>query len=362
MRRIYSCTGDTEKKLREAFELTLKNFKTNTGKFEFGVKLEDLDPINKETVKKPTVIINPIAWLKMVSLVMHNTKEIAWQSEVEIRQFKDSEETYYYIKEVYVYPQCVSAGYVDVDELKYADWSIKQLTNEQYNALRFQGHSHVNMGVTPSGTDEATYKKFLEQLGKDDYYVFLIMNKRLETTCIVYDFKQNIIFENADTLLDVLLPEGKLLSAWLKETDEMLFEKPQPPANPYSLRGYTGGDPDDYPEIYHYGTPRSAPYLEPVTQGPIIFDKDDGQRITNVTNQGYTKGGVFYRFTDEIEKREFFEDYPIFITTHCPYEPSIRDYLKQAGILNRHGNVRQEAIPENQRPPKRGPGRPRKET
>ena len=201
MRRIYSCTGDTEKKLREAFELTLKNFKTNTGKFEFGVKLEDLDPINKETVKKPTVIINPIAWLKMVSLVMHNTKEIAWQSEVEIRQFKDSEETYYYIKEVYVYPQCVSAGYVDVDELKYADWSIKQLTNEQYNALRFQGHSHVNMGVTPSGTDEATYKKFLEQLGKDDYYVFLIMNKRLETTCIVYDFKQNIIFENADTLL-----------------------------------------------------------------------------------------------------------------------------------------------------------------
>lgn len=346
MQRISFSEESGLQKLRESFELAIRNFKTNSGKFDFSAQLSAIDPIDESKVKKPVVLINSIAWLKMVTLVMHNAEEIAWQSCVEVRNFKDSEDTYYYIKDVHVYPQTVTPAHVDMDELEYAKWSMENLTNEQYNSLRFQGHSHVNMGVGPSGTDQATYQKFLDQLQKDEYYIFMILNKRMEMTVIVYDYKQNIIFETKDITIDVLLPEGKYLSVWTKEQDAMLKHPPKVETRPYGypyVGGYNSG-------AYNGRSAYQAPVGTPTKKDKVdeklttVSMDDDGSIISNVTGLGYNKDGAWHYFSSDIDKIEFFEEHPEFITDYLPAEPHIRDELRYLGVLNRHGKTRQAAL------------------
>lgn len=253
MKRL-SLTQEDKDLIVEEFKKSLYNFRSNQDKFVYEKKFSELTKIDEENIKKPIIYFSMEAWLKMLMLVKNCDKEIAWQASVEKRKYKNKENSddfYYYIKQVFVYPQKVTGTFVDVNEVKYAEWSL-QLEDDVYNNLRFQGHSHVNMGVSPSGTDLNTYQNFLDQLTKDDYYIFMIMNKRQEFNIMVYDYAQDILFENKDCFVDVLTSQGSL-TRWVEENMKLVEHKEE-------TRKYTNLENLYEPRYGHsFETPKHTP-------------------------------------------------------------------------------------------------------
>lgn len=260
------------------FRESLTNLRSNQEKIQFEKSFKDIAAINEDEVVKPTIYISNDAWLKMDALVQSSNKELAWQATVEKRKYKNKEnddDFFYYIDQVFVYPQKVTATFVDTDEVAYTEWSLG-LKDETFNKLRFQGHSHVNMGTSPSGTDLNTYQNFLDQLDKDDFYIFMILNKRREFTILLYDFAQDIIFETKDCYVDVLTRTGSL-NKWLEENKKQIVEKQEAPR--YNANQFN-------------------------------WDSKDDDLITYANSTGYMQAGKWIRFSNENEAIQFYLNNP----------------------------------------------------
>lgn len=296
----------------EEFTRSLQNFRSNQEKFVYEKKFSEIAKIDEETIRKPVIYFSLEAWVKMISLVKTCDKEIAWQATVEKRKFKnkeDSKDFFYYIKQVFVYPQKVTGTFVDTDEIKYAEWSLT-LDDETYNSLRFQGHSHVNMSVGPSGTDLNTYQNFLDQLDKDDFYIFMILNKKNEFNIMVYDFAQDILFENKDCYTDVLISQGSL-QRWTEENMKQVEHKQELPSWEGSL---------DYGTSYPY-SPMRAQQKPKVDKKSNTLINEKG--ITFVNEKGYLQRGQWVSFTDIEDLYYFFADNPEFID-EAALSPNLR--------------------------------------
>lgn len=172
-------------------------------------------------IKRPTVYINSEAYLKMMLYVRDTSTEIAWHGTVE----RDISRNLYYIKNVFLYPQKVSGATVDTDQDKYNEWR-EDLDDDTYNQLRFQGHSHVNFGVIPSGTDLAYYDDILQVLPKNDYYIFMILNKSGDITLLIYDLATNIIYETQDIDMKIITEDSNDLINDITETKKELCKYP----------------------------------------------------------------------------------------------------------------------------------------
>lgn len=297
--------------------------RTNNQHIRFEKSFDDLK-IDETKVKKPVIYFSLEAWTKMQVLVQTCSKEIAWQATVEKIPYANNKNNwYYYIKQVFVYPQQVTGAFVDVDPVKWTEWGLK-LPDEIYNKLRFQGHSHVNMATNPSGTDYATYQSLLDQLKKDDFYIFMILNKRNEFTLFVYDFAQNIIFDTKDCHIDVLLPKGEALSRWVEENMKQVIEKPTTPAiDGYRYPGYYGANSDNL-DIYSIDTPN-----KPIKGG-----------VTYANNAMYVRNGHDYYFKDEHEKAIFFLQHPEFVTNFIPQQTTkqLMKNLVLNGLVDKDGS------------------------
>lgn len=166
----------------------------------------------KKTYGKAEVHICKTAYDKMQALISECSKEIAWHGTIE----RDEEKPYvFWITDILVFPQTVTGATVTCDDTEYALWLYSDEVGDNFDKLRFHGHSHVNMGVTPSGTDE-TYRENLMQ-NVNDFYVFGIFNKRDDYNLIIYDVENNIMFENSD--IDYYIPLDES-GVWAKEQME----------------------------------------------------------------------------------------------------------------------------------------------
>ena len=187
----------------------LDNIKLQDTKINFTYDFAEIlkEQLNNE-IKKPIVYMMANTYLKMLEYVLKCDTEIAWHGTV--KRGTGDKSHIFYIKDVYLYPQKIAAATVQVDDDKYTQWSDKQ-DAETFNNRRFQGHSHVNMSAFYSGTDENNKYAFLQDLLDDDYYIFLVTNKRQEHNFEIYDLAQNIIFENKDIDFRVYLTEDNVL-------------------------------------------------------------------------------------------------------------------------------------------------------
>lgn len=158
------------------------------------------------------------AWLKMQALVMTNPDEVAWHGLAR----KSNETDDYYIDDIIVYPQEVSGVYVDTDQAEYTQW-LMDLNDDVFNRVRMQGHSHVNMGVSPSQTDNDLYSKILAQLPDNTFYIFIIWNKRKERYVRVYDMEKNILFETNDC--DILIGTEIGVTGFLKDAEKKVRKR-----------------------------------------------------------------------------------------------------------------------------------------
>jgi hypothetical protein len=174
----------------KAVALFKEHLKRNTdlsNKITFKLDLDDICKNRK--FKTPIIAFTETAKQKIDALVDQCDSEIGWHGIVERKDNK------FLIKDILVYPQTVTGATVTVDDEEYSLNWLQKLDDETFNALRMQGHSHVNMPTSPSGTDMDTYKKILDTLSDDDYYIFMIVNKRGTLWINIYDNKNNVIFE-----------------------------------------------------------------------------------------------------------------------------------------------------------------------
>lgn len=181
----------------EKFKEYLTNTKFTDARLTFST---DLSPsIKCPDNQRPTIFITATAYLKMMLYVRDTNTEIAWHGTVT----RNTEENWYMINDVFLYPQTISAATVNTDQEKYQNWLQDIEDDDVYNAIRFQGHSHVHMGVTPSSTDMQMYNDFLQVLPHNDFYIFTIMNKSGCMTWFIYDLEKNTIYETDDIDIQV---------------------------------------------------------------------------------------------------------------------------------------------------------------
>lgn len=233
---IDECFADVRATFEKQFSEALarcKSQKTPLARGVFSFQNVSYEWTNDRSRAK--VILEPVAFSKICLLMYNTDKEIGWHGL--ISRDKD-EPTVFHVEDIILYPQTVTSVTVQTDDAKYGDWAIN-LPDEQFTKLRFHGHSHVNMGVTPSGTDLTYYSSLIKQF-KNGFYVFMIINKRMEMYCQVYDFDNNAMYETGE--VDVAV--GSDFNAQLTAAKKVMVTNETYRYPSYGYNGYY--DRDDY--------------------------------------------------------------------------------------------------------------------
>lgn len=176
----------------------------------------------KSDDKKASVVFTPEAYEKMFMLIQEFSKEVAWHGIAKRSEREDMDE--YVVYDIVVYPQEVTGANVDMDPGRYAQWICENAADDRFNHIYMQGHSHVNMGVSPSGVDLNHQEEILRMLGDEDFYIFMIYNKSMKHDIRVYDMKNNIMYEDKDISVSVVGWTTDL-TQFLKDAKDMVKEK-----------------------------------------------------------------------------------------------------------------------------------------
>lgn len=156
---------------------------------------------------------------KIKALVKQCNKEIAWHGTV--TKVTTGKRATYTIDDVFMFPQIVTSATVKGVPDKYALWNA-QLPNDIYNRMRFHGHSHVNMGASPSGVDTNYQEDMIETL--EDFYIFLIINKKDEMWAKIVDVEDNIVYDKYD--IEITIQGNKQTEDWAStQIEDFLTEE-----------------------------------------------------------------------------------------------------------------------------------------
>lgn len=187
-----------------------KNIKQIKQELDKLTKNKTYDLTTSEPVKtKINLNFTLETWYKLQSLITASDKEIGFHALIK-RQNSHN----FLIYDILVYPQTVTAVTVNVDDVERDKWQ-QELTDEQFNNMRCQIHSHVNMGVTPSHIDIEQYDEIINLMKNytDGFYLFMIFNKKWEFFANLYDFSKNAIYHTND--LKIVVKNGNtVLSDW----------------------------------------------------------------------------------------------------------------------------------------------------
>jgi hypothetical protein len=137
------------------------------------------------TAGLPRVLLTRDAYEDMYCLVDEVAKEVGWIGSVEQVGCD------YLIKEVFLLDQESHSTTCEITTDGLAEWASRVLAErsdgmEVVNSVRFWGHSHVNMGTSPSGQDDSQMRVFSESC--DDFFIRGILNKagRMEFTLYIF--------------------------------------------------------------------------------------------------------------------------------------------------------------------------------
>jgi len=198
-------TAEEKNMLLQDVEHTLKEIcKNNISVFEYTKKdVQDfLNNLTDNTVEKPTLMIVAEVYTKMYELVKQSDIELQWHMLVE----RDIKTNNYLIYDIMLFPQINSGVSTTTDEKAFAEWQMNLIKDPEFpiEDLRGHGHSHVNMNVYSSGIDDAYQRDLITKVEDGDYYIFLVLNKRMEMFALIYDFRQQILFETKDIDIKIM--------------------------------------------------------------------------------------------------------------------------------------------------------------
>jgi len=276
MAKIIKLTPNYIEEVRKAFEEALSSTKLSDGKINFTKTFGT-------SKRDATVYFTELAWLKMQTLIREFDKEVAWHG-VAMRG-EDPSKDEYYITDILVYPQEVTGATVNTDQEKYQMWLMEH-EDDVFNNIRMQGHSHVNMGTTPSSVDTSLYDRILDQLDDDMFYIFMIWNKKGEKTIKIYDLAKNVLFETQDCTVKIL-DDGTGIEQFLKNAKSMVKDKVYTSPSSPSAKSYTGySGYNGYNGNYNYeersafatSSPKKEESKESEKKSATPSDKKSGKR------------------------------------------------------------------------------------
>ncbi len=221
-------------------------------------------PINASTKLKDEdkvqVIFDNVAYKKMQALISKCSDEVGWYGIVE-----HPEEKIYEITDIIMFPQTVTGATVTTDDDEYGAW-IAGLDDEVLNKLRFYGHSHVNMGTSPSMTDTNHYKNMIQNC--HDFYIFGILNKSNSSWFNIYDFSTNTLYEKDDIEYKYYITSE---DEWAKEQIETFVKK-----KTYNYTSSYG-----YGSQYTYGNKPVTPYGQTAFNKAKQKEKEEKKKTKN---------------------------------------------------------------------------------
>lgn len=222
MSKIIKISAQDFPSIYEEFMQSLRHSRIINGKITFTKQFVNIN-------RKAKIHFSGEAWVKMTALINSFSDEVAWHATA----YRDDDESKdeYYIGDIFVYPQTVTGATVTTDQQRYEKW-LMDLDDDTFNNLRMQGHSHVNMGVTPSAVDNTLYDGILDRLDDDMFYIFMIWNKKGDKTIMIYDFKKNILFDTADCEIDIA---GVDINAFVSDARSKVTRRYS-----YTYGGYAG--------------------------------------------------------------------------------------------------------------------------
>lgn len=193
--------------------------------------------------RKATITFSAQAYMKIFALVHTYSTEVEWHGVVE-RTAADA----FYIKDVLIFPHKVTGATVISDQTEYEKW-LDTLDNDTFNALRFHGHSHVNMGVTPSGVDMTYRHNILNNFGtpsatSDLFYIFLIFNKKGDISGEIYDLQNNALYSKSTNTdeINIVVEDCDWLTDFLDEAKRVVTESYSYNNTGFGSGGYNGGN------------------------------------------------------------------------------------------------------------------------
>lgn len=169
-----------------------------------------------ENLTEPMIRITSSAFTKLRYLVNEHNHEVAWHGIVD----RDTENSTYTITDILIYPQDTTGATVESIDGEYEQW-LMEVPEEDFNNMRMQGHSHVNMSVGPSGTDEQYYIDLLSQVR--DYYIVMITNKKGANHIRLYDKINNCYWTGLT--LEVCSDDGQPIDSWLDIHSDKIKKK-----------------------------------------------------------------------------------------------------------------------------------------
>ena len=203
-------TDKLKKQAQAEFKALLDDLKMSDGEISYSKSFKYKDA-------SATLWLSPVAYSKTVSLVNAFSDEVAWHGTVTRKAANE-----FIIEDIFVYPQEVTGATVSTDQEGYTKW-LYEFDDETFNQIRMQGHSHVNMGVSPSGVDSGHREKILDQLEPDMFYIFMVWNKRLDSHTLIYDMANNILYEDKDVTVKLLGDDS--LDAFLADAEKKVQMK-----------------------------------------------------------------------------------------------------------------------------------------
>ena len=175
----------------------------------------------KQNKKSAFLKFTSEAWLKVITLVDSFSTEVQWHGLVK----RESPNTFL-VYDIMCFPHTASAVTVTSDQEKYEEWSLS-LPDEVRKDMKCHGHSHVNMAVTPSRTDDEYRFNVVKNMGYPDsntdlFYVFFITNKRRDISVEIFDIQNNVRYGTGDIVYDVIMSDGSSLFAFQDAANDVV--------------------------------------------------------------------------------------------------------------------------------------------
>ena len=194
------------------------------------------------TKPAPKLIFPPKIFEELRYIVDQQEEEVGWLFTVDVNDDGD-----YVIGEVFVPPQEVHSTEADIEAQAYLDWYnvLEEAGKNPAERLYGWGHSHVNMGVTPSAQDD---QQFLEYGDTCPFFIRTIHNKKGEIRVDIAHFHENLLYSNCEWQVQY----AQLSTSHMKMLDDrmkMNVKKAPPSYSPphrYGGKG-SGNVYDTYP-------------------------------------------------------------------------------------------------------------------
>ncbi len=277
--------------------------------------MKSIGVLTSKTTYKPIIAIDWLLLQQTMHLVNSLTTECQWYHKVKRVSKDDSDTIVYVLTDLVIPKQTVSGAEVETDgeqmtsiitEVmgRFADKEKKEkhlAYNEFMSQMNCWVHSHVNMPVNPSGTDNSTWAEQVKtgfETWSDEPQIMMIFNKKDQCFTRVADPVVNMIFENVP--LHVIKPEIDL--SYVEDAiKNKIVKAPPPPVKTYTV-------PTTVPSkhSYHKPTPHSH---APRKHGHKIDPKKKKSALkkTQMGASSFARHNVLNKIFTPEEIKEIFE-------------------------------------------------------